>query len=357
MKVSFPHKIGVCFLAGLNATYGLHEVARLVFKNQEQILTTVCLSVFLLALLAIPVWHWKEKRGADSLSILGFFQSALCYFVALDLCMFAWRKIFHLQFYAPDGLLEKPISSLSGEMFTIAYFAHSYTFGVLIAAIQLAGSLLLLFRKARLLGVFLLFPVVMNIILIDIFYDVEVGALVQAIVIQLGLLYLLYVERKKVIGCFFDGMTEFRQSAGNLWIKQGIRVTAVLLPMLACIYLYDYPNRHPEITGKYEVAELSVNRQKIDLGNCADSMITRVYIDNNHDLVFERNSIGRWQVGHFAYDRHNRNMQVVWRYPRNLHDTLRATLSAKANQKMVLSGVMGRDTIKALLVQKQTFSP
>lgn len=345
-------------MAGLNATYGIHEVARLVFKAQEQLLTVVCFSAFLLALAYNPIWHFREKKGSGWPSALGFFQSTLCYFVAIDLCMFAWRKIFHLQFYAPDGLLEKPISSLSGEMFTIAYFSHSYTFGVMIAAMQLAGSLLLLFRKARLLGVFILFPVVMNIILIDIFYDVEVGALIQAIVIQLGLLYLMYVERKKVIDCLFNARTEFRQSAsGNLWIKQGVRISAALVPMVACLYLYDYPNRHPEITGKYEVAELSVNRKKIDLGNCADSMITRVYIDNNHDLVFERNRIGRWQVGHFAYDRSSRDMQVIWRYPKNLHDTLRATLSAKANQKMVLSGIMGRDTIKALLVQKQTFSP
>jgi hypothetical protein len=96
-----------------------------------------------------------------------------------------------------------------------------------------------------------------------------------------------------------------------------------------------------------------VNQRQIDLSNCADSMITKVYIDNNHDLVFERNHINRWQVGRFKYDKNQRKMQVIWRFPQTLHDTLSATLSEKKNHRMTLSGIMGRDTIKAVLVQKQ----
>jgi hypothetical protein len=353
MKVSFRHKIGVCFLTGLNAAYGIHEVARLPFKSYEGILGIVCLAAFLLAMGFILIWHFRLKHGLDSESVLGFFQSALCYFIAVDLCMFAWRKIFHLQFYAPDGMLEKSIGSLSGEMFTIAYFAHSYTFGVLLAAMQILGSFLLLFRKARLFGIFILFPIMLNIVLIDIFYDIEVGALIQAIVIGFGLLYLMWIEKAKIIGFFFSGINAFsRTSFGTVWIRQMIRISAIVFPMLACIYLYDYPNRHPEITGKYAVTELFVNQRKIDLTQCKDSMITKVYIDNNHDLVFERNSRDRWQVGHFSYDKSKRKMKVVWRFPKTLHDTLHATFSQKANQRMTLSGIMGRDTIKAVLVQK-----
>ncbi|MFT3793184.1 hypothetical protein [Flavobacterium sp.] len=347
------HKIGVCFLTGLNACYGLHEVARLPFREQQDILGIICLVVFIASMGFVPIWHWKEKRGMDSATVLGFFQSGLCYFIALDLCMFAWRKIFHLQFYAPDGLLDKTISSLSGEMFTIAYFSYSYTFGLIIAAMQIVGSLLLLFRKARLLGIFVLFPVVSNIILIDVFYEVETGALIQAMVILAGLVYLMGIERKKIAAFFLDKITAFRKSAfESKMMKNTIRISAIFLPMSACIYLYDYPNRHPEITGKYEVKELLVNRRPIDLTNCADSMITKVYIDNNHDLVFERNSLNRWQVGRFTYDKTKRKMKVVWRYPQTLHDTLDASLSEKSNQQMTLSGIMGRDTIKALLVQK-----
>jgi len=355
MKVGFFHKIAVCAIAGLNGLFGIHETFRLLFKAYDFVVSAVSFSVLFAALVFIPVWQVAEKRGKwNGLKILDFWEASLCYFVAIDLCMFASRKIFHLQFYAPEGLTDKVASSLSGEQLTIVYFSHSYTFGLIIAAMQIGGSLLLLFRRTRLLGAFVLFPVVANIILIDIFYDIETGALIQAIVISLALVYLLLMEWKSILEFFFSVHQTAKVSGFERYGLALLRFSAVGIPMVICFILYDYPNRNPEISGRYEVTKLHINRREIDLKSCSDSMLTKVYFDDNHDVVFERNSLKRWRVGHFSYDRQNRSMKVVWRYPKGFHDTLLATLSAKNKQRsMTLSGIMGSDTLVAVLVQKQ----
>ncbi|GEP52173.1 hypothetical protein FNO01nite_28450 [Flavobacterium noncentrifugens] len=355
MNVGFFRKIAVCAIAGLNGLFGIHETFRLLLKAYDSVVSEVSFSVLFAALIFIPVWQIAEKKGKwNTLKILDFWKASLCYFVAIDLCMFASRKIFHLQFYAPEGLTDKVASSLSGEQLTIVYFSHSYAFGLIIAVMQICGSLLLLFRRTRLLGAFVLFPVVANIILIDIFYDVETGALIQAIVIGLALLYLFFMEWKNIFEFFFS---RNRQAKVSGFVRFGLallRFSTVAIPMVICFILYDYPNRHPEISGRYEVSKLNINHREIDLKSCSDSMLTKVYFDDNHDVVFERNSLKRWRVGHFSYNKQNRSMKVIWRYPKGFHDTLWATLSAKDKQRnLTLSGIMGRDTLVAVLVQKQ----
>ena len=61
---------------------------------------------------------------------------------------------------------------LAGLELTWTYFGFSHGMSAIIAFAQIGGSVLLLFRKTALLGVCLLLPVLLNIILIDIFYEI-----------------------------------------------------------------------------------------------------------------------------------------------------------------------------------------
>jgi hypothetical protein len=57
----------------------------------------------------------------------------------------------------------------SGEWLTWYYFGYSLVYGCIVAAIQIGGSLMLLFRKTLLLGVIILFAFMLNLTLINIF--------------------------------------------------------------------------------------------------------------------------------------------------------------------------------------------
>lgn len=349
---SFSQKLLVCLLSGIIGVYTIYELDRKIFAKWIMAIDCICALFFISAIVFVFIWHNKEKRQKiDSLSVLAFLQSVVCYFIATDLCMFAWRKIFHLQFYAPTALLDKPFNNLTGEQLTIGYFGYSYPFALCIAAIQIAGSFLLLFKRTRLLGVFILLPIVVNIILIDLFYNIETGALFQAIALISGLSYILFTEWDRIVE-FFLSIRGNKQPSyfKNIFFKNLIRGLVVLIPFAVCIFLYDFPNRHPELTGKYEVKNLMIKHTGLSV--LRDSTLTLVYFDDNNDMVFEYNSQSRRQIGHFNFNRNSRQLRTIWRYPQNLHDTLFATLS-KINEanKMILSGVMGKYTIVADLVK------
>jgi len=351
---TFQQKFIVCFLAGALGAYAIFEVNRKIFSEWIPVINNICLLFFLSSIAFVFVWHYKEKRQQiNSSSVLAFCQGVIRYMIAIDLSMFAWRKIFLLQFDAPQALLDKPFSSLTGEQATIAYFAYSYPFALCVAALQLGGSFLLLFKKTRLLGVFILMPVVANIILIDIFYDIEVGVLFMAMALMLGLIYLLLCDYDKLVELFFPAKSNLPSfNFRNSLLKNFIRFSAVLIPMVIAALLYDFPNRHPDLTGKFKVGGLVINRNNIDLSSCKDSVLTLVYFDDNNDMVFEYNGQNHWQVGHFNFDKSSRALKTVWRYPKNQHDTLFASLSKiDPSNKMTLAGTMGKDTLLVDLVK------
>ena len=72
---------------------------------------------------------------------------------------------------------------VAGEWLTWYYFSYSPIYGTIIGLIQLAGGVLLTFRRTALLAAVMLVPVFVNILLIDIFFHFPLGATVAATVI------------------------------------------------------------------------------------------------------------------------------------------------------------------------------
>jgi len=351
---TFFRKLALCFLTGLVGAYAVFELSRKILASFIHILSGIAAVILCSAVAFAFVWHFIEKRrGAVTVSVISFMHSLLAWFIAIDLSMFACRKIFHLQFYAPQALTDKTVSSLSGEQLTIAYFGHSYAFGLCIAFLQLAGAALLIFGRTRLLGIFVLLPVLLNIILIDFFYDIEIGALFQAIALLLGLLYFLLCDYRRLLAFFFPaGYTWSSPHSRRAIAGYLLRSLVFLLPLFIAWRLYDPANRHPDLTGKYKVTKLLINSSDRPLHDCRDSALSLVYFDDNNDVVFQYGSLDRWRVGHFSFNKDTKALSVIWRYPHSFHDTLVASVATQLSPgNIVLQGVMAHDTIVAHLLK------
>lgn len=95
-----------------------------------------------------------------------------------------------------------PINEASSFEIMWAFFGVTQVYPILIAAFQVIGAFMLLFRKTKLLAALLLTPVFFNIIILDILYKIPQGALLNAILFQLVFLYVLYRERQVVVMVF-----------------------------------------------------------------------------------------------------------------------------------------------------------
>src|SRR5665213_1067271 len=73
------------------------------------------------------------------------------------------------------------------------------------AALQIAGAMLLIFHRTRLVGVFILLPVLANILLMDIFYQIGYSVVVHASIMMAGILYFLVMEFNRLKKIFLCG--------------------------------------------------------------------------------------------------------------------------------------------------------
>src|SRR5438132_13768278 len=95
---------------------------------------------------------------------------ALRFGVSFFIILYGFAKLNGSQFTILASELDKPMGQVSGFWLTWFYFGYSSVYGHLFGLVQVAGGVLLMFRKTVLLARCLLLPIVANIILIAIFY-------------------------------------------------------------------------------------------------------------------------------------------------------------------------------------------
>jgi len=358
-QISLLKKIITCFLAGLIAAITIQRIIyRSIweFKN-KLILPPVFAIAFIVILLLIALicafnWHFKErKEQTANKNNLAFWQAVMRYFIAIDLSMIGWQKLFHLQFYTPLGILDQPFSTFSGEALTWAYFGHSYAFTCVVGLFQIAGSYLLLFKRTSIFACFILFPVLLNIVCIDFFYHFEIGELAHAAILLIGILYLLLQEYERLVEFFFLAKNNLPSvHFKNRFTRNITKLSVVLIPLLL-ILSYGSHDKNPKLTGKYSVQSLLVNQKPVIVNSCQDSVLTTIYFDREDDIVFEFNSQQRRWIGSYNFNQTNDSITASWRFPLTAKNALRARLVGRGNNSITLSGIIGDEKIEVILVK------
>jgi hypothetical protein len=339
-KIPFLKKFVTCLLAGLVIGAAVLRQGITYFRAWVPIreLTIIPLLTVTAAIIYAIVW---QVRKTDSPAILSFWQGLIRYGVAFDLAEFGWAKICRTQLVIPISRLDLPYHSFSPSDLFWTFFSHSYLFDCIIGGLQIAGALLLLFRRTRLAGAFVLLPVLANIVLMDIFYQIGGSVVVHASIMMAGVLYFLFIEFRRLKDFFFAAKDQLPALPLSNFAKWTIRLSIIYLPLLL-IALHGKPDKYPQLTGKYEVTQLKAG-QLFHRTSSADSLLTVVYFDIRNGCVFEfNNPQKRWNG---TYAKENDQLTINWRSPSDkppFHGTLTSRTSPG---KLLLSGQLGNDSI------------
>ena len=234
-------KFITCFIAGLSFAALL-----LVFGNSGNIpwfppaIVFSLVGISLLIALIFPfIWQFLEnKQKINSDKIYGLIYTFIRFVIAFNLMSFGWKKVFGLQFVVPNEIASKPMNQQSGEWLTWYYFGYSLTLGLITAAIQIVGSYLLLFRKTMLLAAIILFSFMLNLTLINVFYQMNAGALLQSIIITISILFLILLEYDRLIAFFLKTKSNLPSiSLINIFTKNIIRFLLIILSLLFTLYI------------------------------------------------------------------------------------------------------------------------
>ncbi|SFW77222.1 hypothetical protein [Chitinophaga sancti] len=344
-NISFPKRLFTCILAGLIIGASAFRISITYFRTWG---TTGGFSIIPFITVTVSVVYafiWQARK-TNNPSTLAFWQGLIRYGVAFDLAEFGWAKICHLQLEMPMSKLDLPYNAFSPSDLFWNFFSFSYQFGCIIAALQIAGAMLLLFQRTRLLGVFILLPLLANILLMDIFYQIGYSVVVHAAIMMAGTLYFLIIEFNRIKEFFFATTNRLPGLHFSRYVKLIIRLSIIYIPLLL-IAMHGKVDKYPELTGKYEVKQLSVNQQLLYHNTCEDSILTMVYFDIKNGCVFQFNTPTKRWNGTFSKD--NNQLKINWSAPKD-KPVFNGTISTSNDPgKLMLAGMLGKDSIDVVL--------
>jgi hypothetical protein len=239
-KNSLPKKIMTSLVAGLACIALLLELGNSgTIPWLPPVLVFSLVGVLFAASLILPfIWHHREKRNRPSqFNTQGLLVSIVRYTTAFNLVIFGWKKIFRLQFNVPDAIAAKAMNQQSGEWLTWFYFGYSRKFVLLLAIIQIIGAWFLLFRRTALLAAICLFAFMLNLLLINIFYGMNAGALTQSILVTMSISFLILLEYDRLLVFFLQTRSALPayEMKNNLW-KNSLRLCVMLFSLLYVLY-------------------------------------------------------------------------------------------------------------------------
>ncbi len=95
----------------------------------------------------------------------------------------------------------KTVAQMTGMELMWAFYGYSKPFVFTLGILEITGGILILIKRTRLVGCILVSTILVNIILQDIFYKVNPGALIAAIIYQSLIIVIFWFNKDVIIQC------------------------------------------------------------------------------------------------------------------------------------------------------------
>lgn len=231
------------------------------------------------------IWHKFIKKT----DLHQWFQPIITYYVAHQITIYGAAKILKTQFQVPNYIWESPIGELHGFWLTWSYFGYSPSFAFLLGAIQVAGAILLIFRKTRLLATFILLPIMINIDFIDYFYQISPMAFYNSLHYTFILIFIMFLDVDKLVDAFLSYKEYFYFNKKTL-IYTLVRIVIIGGGFLHIYLLKKKYEAKSALIGVWKVDQLTMRNQTIVPSVAtADSVWSKVYFEEHYGVLFKYN--------------------------------------------------------------------
>ncbi|WP_299124567.1 hypothetical protein [uncultured Tenacibaculum sp.] len=124
------------------------------------------------------------------------FENAISWIVVLAMFIYGGAKLFQF-----DGATEidKAVNEMTGMELMWAFYGYSKSFAITLGVFEIIGGILILIKKTRIIGCLFTSTILVNVIFQDIYFGVHLGALKAAILYQLMILIILWLNKEKLI--------------------------------------------------------------------------------------------------------------------------------------------------------------
>lgn len=219
------------------------------------------------------------------------------YLLGTAMLYYAIVKIVNVQFQVSPFTYTRPLDQVPGRMLAWAYLGYAPWFQRLLGFGELVPALLLLFRRAARLGALLMFPVLLNVLLVnfalDLWHDTKI---ISSVLLGLNI-YLLINEWSYLREVLAKTLESSPPRRPILRWAEAI-IPLVLLTVLCVNYYYDYERDArliSDFTGTRQIngaGAWAVEELRIDGKNAIpDGQRARLYFDVWQHVYYSRSEI------------------------------------------------------------------
>ena len=135
--------------------------------------------------------------------------------------------------------VNKTVDEMSGMQLMWVFYGYSKPFVITSGVFEIIGGILLLIKKTRLMGCLFSSTILVNVILQDILYGVHIGALKAAIIYQILIVIILWLNKDRVIKGMKILLTsnKIQQSKAKFFIKLIVAFLLFLVLRITEYYL------------------------------------------------------------------------------------------------------------------------
>jgi len=233
--------------------------------------------IFVISILGAVIWRFLDRKITFlKINVRTWIVTIVRYHVGLTLILYGMSKVFMLQFGEMDLLnLEDEIGTYTGMGFLWKFMSYSAFYTTITGYVEVVGGILLLFRKTTFLGALISFVAMVNVVIIDIGYDVSVKMF--AIHLLLMVVILISYDLKKIIRFVVFNKAVEGVTYPPLFSPKHAKIKHVLKGILLCYFtisqFYFFSERmerekgenlYPSLTKIFQVEKQLINGKESD---------------------------------------------------------------------------------------------
>ena len=170
-------------------------------------------------------------------TLIHMIELALRWHVAISMFVYGIAKTVQFDATAEN---HAPVNSLTGQQLMWAFYGYSLTYAKFLGVVEMAGAVLLLFRRTTLLGCLVVTTVLVNVIVQDLVYGVLEGALRAAIIYQALTVVILLINWQRVTAVWKAFTSPVQTTSALRWYWLALGAAAVL----ACTLFLEHMVTH-----------------------------------------------------------------------------------------------------------------
>lgn len=316
------------------------------------------LAILLLASLGSIVWLIAARSRANHEKLAYWLRIYLRYYLAATMLSYGLVKVFPLQFGTITTYrLYERLGDMSPMGLLWTFMAYSKGYQLFGGLMEVVAGLLLIFRRTTILGALLSAGVMLNVFMMNLFFDVPVK--IFSFWLMLIGIYLLSADAKRLWQFFIlnvptQAAQEIKVFADKKWFSIGRIVLKLLFIGIALMaQFYDNwkasaPISAPKsaIYGPYKVEKFERNNVVSETDTLR---LQEVFIDRRgaYDMIYVTNEDGLRKRVNFTLDS-TKHIIKIGDYAMPVTDTTRYTFSyaQPSAETLFLKGKLKNDSIK-----------